>query len=208
MSKCFLLTPGKNLAQIRAIAFEKNVKTALHRCTQFHKNDVTMPKATLITMQTSRGQFQQPFAFSYRLQVRWVYFWKRKLFAIGCWNWGLLVISELSASARWCHFCGMECVGVKRFLRFSRKRQKNLHLFSGFRRFRLSPHLFVKVPRPGDSEVIFTSSSQAATCYYQTNHSLVEAIPLSALPKDRRQRSDLYTRVKLPPVTTRLTTHW
>jgi len=28
------------------------------------------------------------------------------------------------------------------------------------------------------------SSSQAATCYYQSNHSKVEAIPLSALPKD------------------------
>jgi len=26
--------------------------------------------------------------------------------------------------------------------------------------------------------------SQAATCYYQFNHSKVEAIPLSALPKD------------------------
>jgi len=30
----------------------------------------------------------------------------------------------------------------------------------------------------------FWSSSQAATCYYQSNHSKVEAIPLSALPKD------------------------
>jgi len=30
----------------------------------------------------------------------------------------------------------------------------------------------------------FRSSSQAATCYYQFNHSLVEVIPLSALPKD------------------------
>jgi len=28
------------------------------------------------------------------------------------------------------------------------------------------------------------SSSQAATCYYQTNHSKVEAISLSALTKD------------------------
>jgi len=42
--------------------------------------------------------------------------------------------------------------------------------------------LFVKVPRPGDGEVTFRSSSQAATCYYQSNHSLIEAIPLSALP--------------------------
>jgi len=38
-------------------------------------------------------------------------------------------------------------------------------------------NLFVKVPRPEDSEV-------TATCYYQSNHSKVEAIPLSALPKD------------------------
>jgi len=28
------------------------------------------------------------------------------------------------------------------------------------------------------------SSSETATCYYQSNHSKVEAIPLSALPKD------------------------
>jgi len=40
-------------------------------------------------------------------------------------------------------------------------------------------HLFVKLPRPGDSE-----GSQAATCYYQSNLSKVETIPLSALPKD------------------------
>jgi len=30
----------------------------------------------------------------------------------------------------------------------------------------------------------FRSSSQAATCYYQSNHSKVEAIPLSALHND------------------------
>jgi len=30
----------------------------------------------------------------------------------------------------------------------------------------------------------FRSSSQAATCYYQSNHSKIEAIPSSALPKD------------------------
>jgi len=28
------------------------------------------------------------------------------------------------------------------------------------------------------------TASQAVTCYYQSNHSKVEAIPLSALPKD------------------------
>jgi len=49
---------------------------------------------------------------------------------------------------------------------------------------RLDSHLFVKVPRPGDSEVTFSIFSQAATCYYQSNHSLVEAITLSALPKN------------------------
>jgi len=49
----------------------------------------------------------------------------------------------------------------------------------------LGTHLFIKVPRPRDSEA-FRSSSQAATCYYwyQSNQSKVEAIPLSALPKD------------------------
>jgi len=36
--------------------------------------------------------------------------------------------------------------------------------------------LFVKGP--------FRSSSQTATCYYQSNRSKVDAIPLSALPKD------------------------
>jgi len=48
----------------------------------------------------------------------------------------------------------------------------------------LGTHLFVKVPRPGDSEGLFRSSSQAAICYYQSNHSKVEAISLSALPKN------------------------
>jgi len=47
----------------------------------------------------------------------------------------------------------------------------------------LGTHLFVKVRRPGDSEA-FRSSSQAATCYYQSNHSKIEAIPFSVLLKD------------------------
>jgi len=34
------------------------------------------------------------------------------------------------------------------------------------------------------SDLSFQSSSQAATWYYQSNHSKVEAIPLSALPKN------------------------
>jgi len=42
--------------------------------------------------------------------------------------------------------------------------------------------LFAKLPRSGDSEVTF---AVAATCYYhQSNHSKVETISLSALPKD------------------------
>jgi len=46
-------------------------------------------------------------------------------------------------------------------------------------------HLFVKVRLPGDSEVtFFWYSYQSAICYYQSNHSKVEAIPLSALPMD------------------------
>jgi len=40
------------------------------------------------------------------------------------------------------------------------------------------------ISRPGDSGVTFRFSSQAATCYYQSNLSKVEATPLSALPKD------------------------
>jgi len=44
----------------------------------------------------------------------------------------------------------------------------------------MSGHLFVKVLQPGDGEGPFRSSSQAATCYYQSNHSNVEAIPLKS----------------------------
>jgi len=45
-------------------------------------------------------------------------------------------------------------------------------------------HLFVMLFRPGDRNGSLQHSSQAATCYYQFNHSKVEAIPLSALPKN------------------------
>jgi len=45
----------------------------------------------------------------------------------------------------------------------------------------LGTDLFVKVPRPGD---LFGLPNQAATSYYQSNHSKVESIPLSALPKE------------------------
>jgi len=41
--------------------------------------------------------------------------------------------------------------------------------------------LFVKVQETAKGT--FRSSSQAATCYYQSNHSKVQAIPLSTLPK-------------------------
>jgi len=44
-------------------------------------------------------------------------------------------------------------------------------------------HLFAKLPWPGESEMTLQFSSQAATCYWQSNHSEVEAISLSALPK-------------------------
>jgi len=47
-------------------------------------------------------------------------------------------------------------------------------------------YLFVKVPQPGDSEGTFEILE--SRCHlllgYQSNHSKVEAIPLSALPKD------------------------
>jgi len=49
----------------------------------------------------------------------------------------------------------------------------------------LGTHLFFKVYL--DQETVkwpFRSWSQAATCYYQSNHLKLEAIPLSALPKD------------------------
>jgi len=50
-------------------------------------------------------------------------------------------------------------------------------------RFRYGTHL----SRYLDQETAmghFRSSSQAATCYFKSNHSKVEAIPLSALLKD------------------------
>jgi len=55
----------------------------------------------------------------------------------------------------------------------------------------LGTHLFVKVSRPGDSEVTF-SSSQAATGYSQSNYSKVQPIPLSALPKDTTKEFAAY----------------
>jgi len=46
----------------------------------------------------------------------------------------------------------------------------------------LGTRLFVKVPRPGNSKVTISVFESTVTCYYQSNHSKVEAIPLSALP--------------------------
>jgi len=44
--------------------------------------------------------------------------------------------------------------------------------------------LFVKVSRRGDSERAFSVFELSCPGYYQSNYSKVEAIPLSALPKD------------------------
>jgi len=59
MNKCFLLDPEKNLLQISAVIFEKNVKPLNPDALQFRKNDVTVPQATLIT---SKGKFRHLFA--------------------------------------------------------------------------------------------------------------------------------------------------
>jgi len=46
-------------------------------------------------------------------------------------------------------------------------------------------HLFVKLPRPGDYNGTFSVfESSCHVSYYQSNHSEVWAILLSALPKD------------------------
>jgi len=55
----------------------------------------------------------------------------------------------------------------------------------------LGTHLFVKVSRQETAKWRFQSSNQASTCYYQSNYWKVEAILLSALPKDT-------TKAKLP----------
>jgi len=43
----------------------------------------------------------------------------------------------------------------------------------------------------------FRSSSQAATCYYQSNHSKEETIPLSALPKAQQANLPAYSKLTL-----------
>jgi len=57
-------------------------------------------------------------------------------------------------------------------------RLKSLLKFCSFAR------LFAKLPRPGDSEVTFAVFESSFHCYYQSNHSKLEAIPLSTLPMD------------------------
>jgi len=43
----------------------------------------------------------------------------------------------------------------------------------------LGTHLFIKIPRPGDSGRPLRSSSQVAICSYQSDHFKVEAIPFA-----------------------------
>jgi len=68
----------------------------------------------------------------------------------------------------------------------------------------LGNHLFVKLLRPEnserkDSEGPFRSSSQADTCYYQSNHLKVEAIPLSAFVQGTKSElSSLASRSHYP----------
>jgi len=62
-----------------------------------------------------------------------------------------------------------------------------LSLCNGIRIFKiglLGIHLFVEVPRRGDIKGLFRFSSQAAACYYQSNHSGRGNLVISALPKD------------------------
>jgi len=49
--------------------------------------------------------------------------------------------------------------------------------------------LFAKLLGQKTAKCLLRYSSQATTCYYQFNHSKVEAIPLSALPKDTTSES-------------------
>jgi len=60
-------------------------------------------------------------------------------------------------------------------------------------RFRYGTHLFVKIPRPRDSEVTF--SVFELSCHlllqYKSNYSKVQAITLDALPKDTSKLAGL-----------------
>jgi len=48
----------------------------------------------------------------------------------------------------------------------------------------LDTYLFVQEHRPRTVKGPFQTSSQADTCYYQSNHLTVEVIPLSVLRND------------------------
>jgi len=56
----------------------------------------------------------------------------------------------------------------------------------------LGTHLFVKVHRPGDSEVTFLVFKSSCHLLLQSNHSKVEAIPLSACPKAQQANLPAY----------------
>jgi len=57
------------------------------------------------------------------------------------------------------------------------------NIWSGFEEYwGLGTHLFVRYLDQETAKKSFWFSNQAATCYYQSNHSKIEAIPLSALP--------------------------
>jgi len=55
----------------------------------------------------------------------------------------------------------------------------------------LGTYVFVKVPRPGDSEVNFSVFKSSCHLLLLVYHSKVEAIPLSALPKATPQLENI-----------------
>jgi len=68
------------------------------------------------------------------------------------------------------------------------------NLFSSFSvtiflRLGLGTHLFVKVPRPGENEGNFSVFESSCTCYYLSNHSKVEAIPVKWLAQEHNKRT-------------------
>jgi len=54
----------------------------------------------------------------------------------------------------------------------------------------LSAHLFIRVTRPGDSEVTFSrTSSQVATSHYHSNHSKDRGNPVKCLAQGHNKRA-------------------
>jgi len=98
----------KNLPQICAVVSEKNVKTALLRCTPFLKNDVTVPLSKLIAQKTLT-------VLSNKIVLKQV-----SKFAINvCRDRPLLVIFlRVSVQNRYSDIIFTKCL-----IRFSRKRQ-------------------------------------------------------------------------------------